>query len=340
MKNLTLTNATNTVIMKVPTNKISVITPAKREILWGLGFCCLVKCYGIIITAILSVVNILTVIFAVIFLGDADMKQLSSVGLFFLFFIVLVLIGSNIFPIDEETNTLLAPDWYIIGGIIVDVLFVILFWKIIAIIKKRKVRKEANFDSAVKVILETQQPSASMLQRKLGIDFNKASQLMDELEKAKIVSAFDGSTPRRILIPIQDFQTNVPKNFQDTYSQPVSVVDGMDGHKFEYWCANLLRENGFINVEVTRGSGDQGVDILAEKDGIKYAIQCKCYSSDLGNKPVQEVNTGKEIYHCHIGAVMTNRFFTPGAKQAAEATGILLWDRNKLKEFIENAHRG
>lgn len=115
---------------------------------------------------------------------------------------------------------------------------------------------------------------------------------------------------------------------------PLSIVDEMEGHQFEYWCANLLKRNGFTNVEVTPGSNDQGVDVLAEKGGIKYAIQCKCYSSDLSNKPVQEVNTGKAIYRCQIGVVMTNRYFTAGAKQAAEATGVLLWDREKLKEML------
>ena len=55
----------------------------------------------------------------------------------------------------------------------------------------------------------------------------------------------------------------------------ISSIDGMEGHDFEYFCADLLRLNGFIEVNVTKGSGDQGVDILAVKDGIKYAVQCK-----------------------------------------------------------------
>ena len=76
------------------------------------------------------------------------------------------------------------------------------------------------------------------------------------------------------------------------------------------------------------------MDILAVKDGIRYAIQCKCYASDLGNKPVQEVNTGKAIYHCQIDAVMTNRYFTQGGK---EATGVLLWDRDWIQEQLKEA---
>lgn len=112
-------------------------------------------------------------------------------------------------------------------------------------------------------------------------------------------------------------------------------IDAMDGHAFEHFTADLLRKLGYQKVQVTRGSGDQGVDVLAEKEGVKYAFQCKCYSSDLGNKPVQEVHAGKYIYQCHVGVVITNRYFTQGAKDAAKATGILLWDRDKLRSLIE-----
>ena len=44
----------------------------------------------------------------------------------------------------------------------------------------------------------------------------------------------------------------------------------MDGLQFEHRCAELLRYRGFHKVAVTKGSGDQGVDILAQKNGIKY----------------------------------------------------------------------
>lgn len=119
----------------------------------------------------------------------------------------------------------------------------------------------------------------------------------------------------------------------------LTSIDFMEGHQFEHWCAALLQKIGFVNVEVTQGSGDQGVDVLAEKDGIKYAIQCKCYSSDLGNKPIQEVNTGKAIYHCQIGAVITNRYFTQGGKEAAKATGVLLWDRDWIREKLKEVEK-
>lgn len=118
------------------------------------------------------------------------------------------------------------------------------------------------------------------------------------------------------------------------YDNSISNIDSMEGHEFEHFVADLLRKMDYQKVEVTRGSGDQGVDILAVKDDVRYAIQCKCYTSDLGNTPIQEVNTGKMIYQCHVGIVVTNRYFTQSAKDAAKATGILLWDRDRLKKLI------
>lgn len=122
-----------------------------------------------------------------------------------------------------------------------------------------------------------------------------------------------------------------------SYPSPLVSIDHMDGHQFEKWCAKLLERNGFTNVTVTRGSGDQGVDITAVKDEVHYAIQCKCYSSNLGNTPVQQVHAGKSLYRCQVGVVMTNQYFTPGAIELAQATGVLLWDRDKLKKMIGSA---
>lgn len=217
---------------------------------------------------------------------------------------------------------------------------------------------------AVDVIFETSQASVSMIQRRLKLGYSRAAQLVDRMEEIGIVGPFIGSKPRQILITrdqwlqmVSSFPS-VPEKEEPTkldltpfvqdeeewrrarrglspLENELYKVDHMAGHDFENWCADLLKRNGFEDVKVTPGSNDQGVDVLAEKGGIKYAVQCKCYSTDLGNTPVQEVNTGKMIYHCHVGAVMTNRYFTQGGKDAAAATGVLLWDRDKLIEMMQ-----
>lgn len=49
-------------------------------------------------------------------------------------------------------------------------------------------------------------------------------------------------------------------------------MDLMEGHEFEYYCAELLKKCGFQEVEVTRGSGDYGIDILAVEAARKLKI--------------------------------------------------------------------
>ncbi len=109
--------------------------------------------------------------------------------------------------------------------------------------------------------------------------------------------------------------------------------EDMEGHDFEYYCADLLAQRGFIEVEVTKGSGDYGIDILAEKDGVTYAIQCKCYATPVGVKAIQEAYAGRDYYDRMVGAVMTNQYFTTPAVEAARKLKILLWDRGYLDEF-------
>lgn len=114
-----------------------------------------------------------------------------------------------------------------------------------------------------------------------------------------------------------------------------SDIDRMEGHDFERYCAVLLRQHGFQEVEVTRGSGDYGIDILAEKDGVTYAIQCKCYASPVGVKAIQEAYAGRDYYDRMVGAVLTNQYFTQPAVEAAKKLKILLWDRGYLESMME-----
>lgn len=111
--------------------------------------------------------------------------------------------------------------------------------------------------------------------------------------------------------------------------------DQLEGHEFEQYCAGLLKKKGFLEVEVTKASKDYGVDILAQKDGISYAIQCKCYTSPIGIKAIQEAYAGRDYYDCMVGVVLTNQYFTAPAVEVAKKLKILLWDRGYLESMLE-----
>ena len=111
-------------------------------------------------------------------------------------------------------------------------------------------------------------------------------------------------------------------------------IDLMKGQEFERYCANLLIAYGFKNIEVTKGSGDQGVDIVGYYNGFKFAVQCKRYSKKVGNSPIQEVVAGKNFYNCQGALVITNNYYTESAIQLAKANNVQLWDRKNLMEVI------
>lgn len=96
-----------------------------------------------------------------------------------------------------------------------------------------------------------------------------------------------------------------------------------NGHEFEHWVADLLREYGW-STEVTSASGDHGLDVLAKRDHLTLGIQCKRSKNPVGNKAVQEAYAGCKFYGCDKVAVLTNSSFTPSARALGEVCQVYL----------------
>lgn len=118
-------------------------------------------------------------------------------------------------------------------------------------------------------------------------------------------------------------------NLEKTYN--------MDGHVFEEYVSKMLNLIG-INSKVTRGSGDQGVDIISKFGNDTYAIQTKCFKNLLSNTPIQEVLAGKIFYKCKSAVVITNSGYTNGAKELADSVDVELWDYVKLEIAFDIAN--
>lgn len=106
---------------------------------------------------------------------------------------------------------------------------------------------------------------------------------------------------------------------------------------YEQYCADLLRRHGW-NARTTQATGDQGVDIVASKLDRIGAIQCKKYSTPVGNKAVQEVYAGMQYIGAHFCAVVTNAGYTRSAKELAQTLGVLLLHHDELK-FLDEKSR-
>ena len=115
----------------------------------------------------------------------------------------------------------------------------------------------------------------------------------------------------------------------------ISEVDEFEsGIDFEEYIAGLLEDINFEDIEITNPSRDFGADIIAYKDQIKYAFQCKLYSDTVGLSAVQEIYAAKAYYKCDVAVAVTNNYFSSPASELAEVTDVLLWDRDTLSEFL------
>lgn len=179
-----------------------------------------------------------------------------------------------------------------------------------------------------RLVSEEIEKKAKESKEKLRQDADTAQYHLEELKKYKLALH---ETEFKII----DWLNRVDKKEQSAFDEIKESVKAFkeynqmpleDGYGFENLVAQALIQNGFSNVTTTGGSGDFGADVVAEKDGMKYVIQCKYYSSSVGVKAVQEVFSSKIHYRAHIAVVATNSVFTKAAKTLAEETGVLLWD--------------
>lgn len=124
---------------------------------------------------------------------------------------------------------------------------------------------------------------------------------------------------------------------QEKYIYAMSDIDLMSGEDFEWFVVYLFDQLGY-KAERTKSSGDQGVDVLAQKGKTKVAIQTKHYSKPVGNSAVQEVVSGGKYYSADKTMVVTNNVFTKSAKELAKVNNVILWDRYILEEKLNEIY--
>ena len=103
----------------------------------------------------------------------------------------------------------------------------------------------------------------------------------------------------------------------------------LDPREYEKHCAELLNQAGW-QTRLTPVTGDQGTDIVAIRDGLSVAIQCKKYSSPVGNAAVQEIIAGRVFEKTRFAVVVATMGFTAHARRLADSAGVLLLHHDEL----------
>ena len=121
------------------------------------------------------------------------------------------------------------------------------------------------------------------------------------------------------------------------------LCNNLTGHEFEEFIAELWERRGW-DTEVTRGSADGGVDVIAEHDMVtgkdrrnteKIQAKLKRDGSRLGPRPVRELAGSERVNQRDNLVVVTTTDFTSNAKDVAESKGVELVGKDKLRNMIQ-----
>ncbi|OPX63469.1 restriction endonuclease [Methanoregula sp. PtaB.Bin085] len=111
----------------------------------------------------------------------------------------------------------------------------------------------------------------------------------------------------------------------------------MTPREFELFTAELLKEMGYYDVVVTPEKGDFGTDIVAKKDGITTAVQCKRFNENnsVGNREIQQLLGSMKYYHASHAIFVTTSYYTPQAMEQTKNASIDLWDKDTLHGYVK-----
>jgi restriction system protein len=112
----------------------------------------------------------------------------------------------------------------------------------------------------------------------------------------------------------------------------LALPDDISPAEFELWCSTALRAAGW-SARASGASGDQGADVIAEKEGFMAVLQCKLHRSPIGNKAVQEAFAARRHHGAQAAAVVSNAGFTRSAEALSRTTGVLLCHYSDLSRF-------
>lgn len=109
--------------------------------------------------------------------------------------------------------------------------------------------------------------------------------------------------------------------------------DELSGSEFEFLLKRLFEAMNY-KVKVIGKTGDQGGDLVLNKDGKRILIQAKRYTGSVGNAAVQQAFAAKSHYDCTDAAVVTTGEFTREARELAKTTQVELFDKMELQRLL------
>lgn len=117
--------------------------------------------------------------------------------------------------------------------------------------------------------------------------------------------------------------------FLNNKSRFIYTNEKSSWEQYELMCYALLQSNGW-EVLLTEAGADFGVDLIAVKNNVQIAIQCKKYKNTIGIKAVQEIFTGSKYHDCDHAIVCSNVGYSKNAQKLAQNLNVKLLHHDYL----------
>ena len=174
--------------------------------------------------------------------------------------------------------------------------------------------------------------------------FGLKTKSLDKNEVNKSVKALDKIEIKKKQVSGELFEDESPDTWED---ELLNILKKIDPSAFERLCQRLLRESGFIQVEVTGRSNDGGIDgkgVLRLGGLLSFHVlfQAKRYQKTVSPSIVRDFR-GALVGRADKGLIITTGSFSREAKleaQRAGATPIDLIDGEELVEKLKNLSIG
>lgn len=110
---------------------------------------------------------------------------------------------------------------------------------------------------------------------------------------------------------------------------------GLSGHGFEDALAQLFRKRGFHAV-VSKSGGDEGIDIILEKDGMKSIVQCKAHAKPIGPVVARELYGAMLHFNVERGILASTFGFTDGVHKFVADKKIELLNLDDILKMADS----
>ncbi len=142
-----------------------------------------------------------------------------------------------------------------------------------------------------------------------------------------------------------DLEDSVKKD--EAIESDLEIIRSLDPYKFEKMCSKLFEEAGYIDVETTPSSGDEGIDgygFISQKLTYdrKIVWQVKKYGPDkiINKSVIEKLDYDRQKAFGDKAVFITTASFAPSARKEADKLSITLIDGTKLVELLKECNLG